>query len=255
VLVYSSAPLTDSLIVTGRISVRLHASSDAPDTDFSAKLCDVYPDGKSMLVADGILQARYRHSFSREELLTPGSIDTFGIDLWSVAQAFAPGHRIRLDISSSNSPRFEANPNTGEPFRRHTYTRIARQTVYHDADRSSCLLLPVLNGPANAVAAQRAALPGKNALGRNYPNPFNSETRIPIDLSVLQEGGRKASLRIFDLNGRLVRQESGGDLSGHGREFVWDGRDTGGREAPSGIYLCRLVCGSHVESQRLVLIR
>jgi predicted acyl esterase len=255
VLVYSTAPLTDSLVVTGRIRVRLHASSDAPDTDFSAKLCDVYPDGRSMLVADGIVQARYRHSPDREELLSPGSIDTFEIDLWSVAQAFAPGHRIRLDISSSNSPRFEANPNTGEPFRKHTHTRTARQTVYHDADRASCLLLPVLNGSTGAVTSQGGGLPLKKALGRNFPNPFNSETRIPIDLSSLPARGRDALLKIFDSNGRLVRQESGGDLLGQGGGFVWDGRDAVGRELPSGVYLCRLACGSHAESQRLVLIR
>ncbi|MBN1896006.1 CocE/NonD family hydrolase, partial [bacterium] len=255
VLVFSSEPLADSLIVAGRIFVRLYASSDAPDTDFSAKLCDVYPDGRSMLVADGIRQARYRHSGSREEPLAPGSVGMFEIDLWSAAQAFAPGHRIRLDVSSSNSPRFEANPNTGEPFRRHTHTRIARQTVYHDAERSSCLLLPVLNGSTNAVAAQGDASPEKIALGRNYPNPFNSETIIPINLSVLPEGGRNASLEIYQTNGQRVRQESGDELLRHGRLFVWDGRDDSGRELPSGVYLCRMVCGSHSESQRLVLIR
>ena len=99
--------------MTGDLKVIFYASSDALDTDFTAKLTDVYPDGRSMLIADGIIRARYRNSLSRPELMTPGTIYRLEIDLWATSIVFNTGHRIRLAISSSNYPRFDVNPNTG----------------------------------------------------------------------------------------------------------------------------------------------
>ena len=103
--------------MTGRIAAKLFVSSDCPDTDFTVKLCDVYPDGRSMLVTDGILRARYHKSFEEESFLKPGQVYELNVDLWSTSLVFNKGHRIRVAVSSSNSPRFEANPNTGRPFR------------------------------------------------------------------------------------------------------------------------------------------
>lgn len=144
VLCFSTAPLRRPVEATGRIRVRLYAASSARDTDFTAKLTDVYPDGRSMLVLDGIIRARHRGSMRSEELLEPGKVYDLRIDLWSTSIVFNAGHRIRVDISSSNAPRFDPNPNTGEPFRASERTAIAENTIYHDAAHPSALLLPVI---------------------------------------------------------------------------------------------------------------
>ena len=147
VLCFTTDPLTQPVEATGRIWVRLHAASSARDTDFTAKLTDVYPDGRSMLVLDGIIRARHCNSVRTEELLEPGQVYEFRIDLWSTSIVFNVGHRIRLAISSSNAPRFDPNPNTGEPFRASNRTLVAQNTIYHDAAHPSALLLPVIDAP------------------------------------------------------------------------------------------------------------
>ena len=148
-LVFTSEALKEPLEVTGRIRVKLWISSSAVDTDWTAKLCDVYPDGRSMLVTDGLIRARYRESFQQERLLEPGKVYPVEIDLWSTSLIFNRGHRLRVAISSSNSPRFEPNPNTAAAFRADDQTVIAHNTVYLDRDRHSHILLPVVtSGPA-----------------------------------------------------------------------------------------------------------
>jgi len=143
VLLFTTKPLKRPLETTGRIKVILWASSSAPDTDFTAKLTDVYPDGRSMLVLDGIIRARYRNGFEKSKLMKPGTIYKFEIDLWSTSIIFNRGHRIRVAISSSNSPRFEPNPNTGEHSGDGKETAVARNTIYLDSTRPSHILLPI----------------------------------------------------------------------------------------------------------------
>lgn len=143
VLVCTTAPLSEPVEATGWVRVRLFASSNCTDTDFTAKLTDVYPDGRSMLILDGIIRARHRNSFETEEMMEPGEIYEFEINLWPTSIVFNKGHRIRLAISSSNSPRFEPNPNTGEPFRASDRTVVAKNSIYHDAAHPSALILPV----------------------------------------------------------------------------------------------------------------
>ncbi|MCX8037514.1 MAG: CocE/NonD family hydrolase [Candidatus Sumerlaeia bacterium] len=142
VLVYTSPQLTEPLEITGRVWVELYASSSAVDTDWTARLCDVYPDGRSMLVCDGILRARCRDSTSSPTAIVPHQVYRYMIDLWSTSIAFNTGHRIRLIISSSNSRRFEPNRNNGLPPRSGSPV-VAYNTIYHDAARPSALLLPV----------------------------------------------------------------------------------------------------------------
>ena len=127
----------------------LFASSSAVDTDFTAKLLDVYPHspdtpgGYELNLADSILRARYRNGFDREEFLEPGEVYEFRIVLYPTANRFAPGHRLRVDVSSSNYPRFDANPNTGEPLGESRRVEMAHQAVYHDPDHPSRLLVHV----------------------------------------------------------------------------------------------------------------
>jgi len=143
VLLFDSPTLTKPLEVTGRIKAKLWVSSTAPDTDFTAKLTDVYPDGRSMIVLDGIRRMRHRTSFKTTDLMEPGKVCEVEIDLWSTSIVFNRGHRIRLAISSSNSPRFEPNPNTGRPSGMDAETRVTTNTVYLDAEHPSHIILPI----------------------------------------------------------------------------------------------------------------
>jgi hypothetical protein len=146
VLVFTSEPLSEPVEVTGRVRAYLWASGDAPDTDFAVKLCDVYPDGRSINICEGILRARFRDSLEQEEMMKPGKVYKFPVDLWTTSIIFNKGHRIRVHITSSSSPGYDPNPNTGEPFRASDITRVAHNTIYMDASRSSHILLPVASG-------------------------------------------------------------------------------------------------------------
>jgi predicted acyl esterase len=145
VLLFTSDQLKQPLEVTGRITATLFVSSDCPDTDFTVKLCDVYPDGQSMLVTDGILRARYRRSMEKESFLEAGQIYELKVDLWSTSLIFNRGHRLRVAVSSSNAPRFEPNPNTGKPFRADKETRVAKNTLHLSLKYPSQIVLPVFD--------------------------------------------------------------------------------------------------------------
>jgi hypothetical protein len=144
VLVYTSDVVTDALEVTGPVAVTLFAASSAPDTDFTAKLVDVRPDGYAQNLADGIVRARYRSSREKPVPLTLGEVSRFTIDLWATSHVFLPGHRIRVEISSSNFPRFDRNLNTGGDQATGTRWQAAQQTVFHDARYPSHIVLPVI---------------------------------------------------------------------------------------------------------------
>ncbi len=144
VLVYTSAVMTEKLEVTGPVTVTLYAASNASDTDFTAKLVDVRPDGYAQNLADGIVRARYRESRTSPAPLIPGEVARFTIDLWATSHVLLPGHRIRLEIASSNFPRFDRNLNTGEDQATGTRRQSARQTVFHDERYPSHVVLPVI---------------------------------------------------------------------------------------------------------------
>ncbi|HEY5756909.1 MAG TPA: CocE/NonD family hydrolase [Steroidobacter sp.] len=144
VLVFVTAPLDADTEVTGNLKVTLYAASSAPDTDFTAKLIDVHPDGKAYNLADGIIRARYRESAEKPSLIEPGKVYEYTLDLWATSNLFKRGHRIRLDISSSNFPRFDRNPNTGHKFGEDAELRKATQTVYHSSRYPSHVTLPVI---------------------------------------------------------------------------------------------------------------
>jgi hypothetical protein len=155
VLVFTTPPLENDVEVTGPIDVKLWVSSSAPDTDFTAKLIDVHPPGTDlpggmdMNLEDGIRRARFRDSLEHAELMQPGRVYSLTIHLYPTANLFAKGHRIRLDISSSNFPRFDLNPNTGEPLNGSRRLAVATNTVYHDSEHPSHVILPIIprSGP------------------------------------------------------------------------------------------------------------
>lgn len=150
VLVFQTQPLAQDVEVTGPLVVKLWAGSDAPDTDFTAKLVDVYPpsrdfpSGLEINIADGIIRARYRDSLSRARMMKKGEAYEFNIELYSTALVFRRGHRIRVDVSSSNFPRFDVNPGTGEPLDDNRRWRIAENVIYHDARHPSRIILPIV---------------------------------------------------------------------------------------------------------------
>ena len=149
VLVYTSGELKEDLEVTGPIKVHLWAVSSAPDTDFVARLVDVHDDGYAQNLTDGIIRARYRH-FERGEtpsLIEPGKAYEYEIDLWATSNVFKAGHRIRLEVTSSNFPRWDRNPNTGHDFGTDTEMVVAHQTILHDAEHASYIVLPIVPVP------------------------------------------------------------------------------------------------------------
>ena len=144
VLVYSTPPLEQDVEVTGPVKLILWAASSARDTDFTGKLVDVYPGGKAYNLCDGIIRAQYRNGMDKPALLEPGQPTRFEIDLWVTSNLFKRDHRVRVEVSSSNFPRFDRNPNSGKPFGTATALLSARQTVLHDREHASHLLLPVI---------------------------------------------------------------------------------------------------------------
>jgi uncharacterized protein len=150
VLVFETEALASDMEVSGPIVAKLWISSDRPDTDFTIKLIDVYPpnedypDGFAMNVTDGILRVRYRKSWEKPEPLQPGEVAEITVEAFPTANLFKQGHRIRLDVSSSNFPHFDVNPNTGAPEGTGITRQVARNTLYLDRDRASYVVLPVV---------------------------------------------------------------------------------------------------------------
>jgi putative CocE/NonD family hydrolase len=156
VLIYTAPPVTEPMEVTGPISMTLFAATTAKDTDWTAKLVDVYPNGYAQNVQSGIVRARYRDGAGKAaNPIKPGKVYEYTIDMWATSQVFLPGHRIRLEISSSDFPRFDRNLNTGEDPNTGTRMEIARQTIYHNRDYPSHLVLPLI--PRGAPGATTTA--------------------------------------------------------------------------------------------------
>ena len=124
--------------------MKLYAASSAPDTDFTAKLVDLRPTGYAQNIAEGVIRARFRESLTTPTLIKPDQVYEYTIDLWATSHVFKPGHRLRLEVSSSNFPRYDRNPNTGHDFGADAELSVARQSVFHDSRYASHLVLPVI---------------------------------------------------------------------------------------------------------------
>lgn len=144
---FTSEPLSAPLAVAGPVKMILHAATDGPDTDWMVKLIDVYPNGDTYPMAEGMLRARFRRGLDKPELLKPNQTYEFTVDLVGTAVVFQPGHRMRVDVTSSNFPQFDRNPNTGAPLGLGDKPRVAKQTLHHSAAHPSQIVLPVVPVP------------------------------------------------------------------------------------------------------------
>jgi putative CocE/NonD family hydrolase len=153
VLVYTTPPLKEDIEVTGPVILHLFASTDRTDTDFTGKIVDVHPNGYAEILLEGVIRGRYWKSFKEQNLLTPDKVYEFYVDLWSTSNVFLKGHRIRIEVSSSNFPKYDRNPNTGHKFGEDSEILIAHQKVFHQAERASYVSLPVI--PSGSAACSK----------------------------------------------------------------------------------------------------
>jgi hypothetical protein len=172
VLLFTTPPLTQPVEATGPIKARLYVSSDCVDTDFTVKLTDVYPDGRSMLITDGILRMRNRNGRDHWDLMTPGEIYEVEVDLWSTSYIWNTSHRIRVAISSSNYPRFLANPNTADGVYKNTTHNIAQNSLYMDKDRPSCIIFPIVGKIKNENPIIVPSIPSNIVINENETYNF-----------------------------------------------------------------------------------
>ncbi len=237
-LIFETPVLTEPLAVIGKIRMMLYASTDRLDTDFAVRVTDVYPDGRPILMTDNIIKARYRRGFDTEVLMEPDVMDSMLVDVWSIAHVFNTGHKIRVIITSSNFPRFEINPNTGEtPGRNPAEKLIAENTIYWGPDAPTRLILPI-NDMDTWDIAEKIDIPETFAITVS-PNPFNSACLITSSIP-------DARVTIFDTKGNQVDQ-----LPLNSGAAKWQPSDN----LPSGIYLAIVEGNSSRETMKLVYLK
>ncbi len=144
VLVFTSDAQEEKAEITGPVTATLYVSSDVEDTDFNVKLLDVWPSGFAQRLCDGVIRCRYREGMDREVPMSPGKVYRLGVNLWNTSHVFLPGHRIRVEVSSSSFPKYSRNQNVWEPLGRTANTRVANQVLYHDSEMPSAIFLPLI---------------------------------------------------------------------------------------------------------------
>ena len=235
VLVYTSAVLTADVEVTGPLALTLWIASSARDTDFTGTLVDVFPDGTARALADGILRARYRAGKTTPTLLTPNQPTEITIDLGATSNLFRAGHRIRLEVSSSNFPRFDRNPNTGGVFGQDATVIRATQTILHEASHPSRLLLPVVprqSTPASPGASTAAGTPATplgssparanamRAMEQRFLNGVSTDSISTMHRQVTEHPHIAGSARSMEVADRVRRALDTAGLQTEVREYV-----------------------------------
>lgn len=184
----------------GKTSVNLFISSNRLDTDFSVRLCDLYPDGRSIILTQGIRRARFRNSLSKEELLQPGQIYPITIELQQLALEFQLGHRLQIVLSCSDYPHFDINPNNGGPLYKAGDTLIATNLLYHDESHPSHVEMEMIHGGDHVFDPVQS--PSLIRLFAPFPNPATSTTQVSF--SITAKEGRGITIELFDRLGRRV---------------------------------------------------
>lgn len=235
--IFTTDPLPSDLETAGPVAVNLFLSSDRTDTDVSVRLCDVYPDGRSMILTDGIKRLRFREGLDHEVPMTPGQVYPVTVELQNLAQTFLAGHRLRIVIASADYPRFDINLNNGGPMYTAGDTLVASNRIWHDMGHPSSI---VLRSAAATPAHEAAFLPDGVELLTLHPNPASGNVLftflLPETLTV--------ALEIVDMLGRRIATAACGrypqGISGAAFDTT---------PMPSGMYLARLTAGSSVHTR------
>lgn len=236
ILVFTSAPFFEDAVMKGAAKAKLFVSSDRADTDFVVRLTDVYPDGRSMLLSESIQRMRFRDGYSANDtsLMTPNTVYEIEIELPDVSITFLAGHKVRVDITSSNYPRFDANLNNGMAMYVAGDTLIATNKVYHEAGHQSYIELPLENYTSVSEAKSEKGF-------TIYPNPSNDK------VTVILNSKEKAEIEVLDVTGRVVYQ---GNLPQNTSQFEIN---TLGFKA--GTYFLRIKSSEDLSSQKLVILK
>jgi uncharacterized protein len=248
VLIFTSSELRSDIRTAGPAQVTVTLSSNRTDTDVSVRLCDVYPDGSSIILGDGIRRLRFRGGTRSEVLMQPGTPYTTTVTLPDFAHTFLPGHRIRVVLASSNWPRFDRNLNNGGTMYSAGDTLLAENTLHFGPGYKAELRLE-LSSPLSSI--QSTTVPANIGILHLYPQPLNpSGELLQIDLAPASSA---ASVSILDALGRQVCQLPL-PTEGH-RRLTWDGRDASGRLVAAGCYFIRMTDRGSVYHKPLLVVR
>lgn len=220
-LVYETETLFEKLSIYGNVKVKLYFASDREDTDFSIRLCDVFPDGRSIILTQGIQRMRFRNSMENQELLTPGAIDSATVELSDIAYSFLPGHKLKIVLTSSNYPMFDVNLNNGGELYQPGDTLVATNLIHHDYYLPSSVIFRVKS--VNSVAEESAA----ESTLKIYPNP--AEDYIVV---TTESAPPESDVKIYDALGRLVLAKRAESANSGAKIELGD--------LPSGIYYLRV---------------
>ncbi|MBR9974633.1 MAG: CocE/NonD family hydrolase [Bacteroidetes bacterium] len=248
VLLYTTDVLEEDLRVTGSGTLRLSVRCDVSDADFSVRLCDVFPDGRSIILTDAIHRARFREGTDREVLMTPGSVYTIDIQLQELAHTFLEGHRLRVVIGGADYPRFDVNLHNGGEMYTAGDTLVASSEVLHTIVHPSMLLLETDDaGTSVSPTSQATAF----RIEHVWPQPLSAGGTMQI--SYRAEPGRPSHIRVSDLLGRTLRVLDGGSAGSH--TLRWDGCDAEGRLLSPGIYLLTLTGNGQRDLRPVTILR
>ncbi|MBE0643115.1 MAG: CocE/NonD family hydrolase [Bacteroidetes bacterium] len=249
VLVYTTETLTEDLVVSGAGTVQLFARSDRPDTDFSVRLCDVYPDGRSIILTDGITRARFREGTDREVFMNPDSVHRIDIALQELAHTFLKGHRVRVVIGGADYPRFDINLNNGSALYAAGDTLTAANQIYHSDVFPSALILET----GQTVNASRLPVsPASLRLLEPWPQPLTQGNSLHISFDA--SPAQNVRIDIRDLLGRHVQTL----YEGSGKEkaqLSWDGTNAAGHLVSPGVYVLTLASASEIQTRLLSVVR
>jgi hypothetical protein len=259
VLLYTTAVLSEDLTVAGSSRLRLYVRCDRADADFTVRLCDVFPDGRSIILTDAVQRARFREGTDREVFMRPGEVHAIEIRLQELAHTFRVGHRLRVVIGGSDYPRFDVNLNNGGAMYTAGDTLVARCEILHSTEWPSSLLLET---PAATAAADIPPAPTGLRLHIPWPQPFAPGQQLNIRYDVPE--GAVLHVEIRDLLGRhlrtlrrtaAIRGDTHAAATPVEGVVVWDGRDRHGVALSAGTYLITLTTGDAIVSRPVLLLR
>lgn len=243
---YSTPVLDRDLEVNGAVTVELYLSSDRTDTDLGARLCDVYPDGRSMLLTQGIKRVRFRGGLRPQDtaMMVPGQVYKVTVELQNLAITFRRGHQLRIIVTSSNFPQYSVNPNTGGVLYTAGDTLTATNVILSGAGGASRVTMPVRGGVG---AAPEVSAPAGLRLEQNAPNPFTASTDVQFSVP----NRMPVMIGVYNISGHEVARilEDVADAGTH--RATWSPAP----DVPAGTYVVRLQAGGHSLERRVIFLR